>query len=86
MGLYASARQKYYDGTRRTYMKPDDGLSLLNLGVLNVFEIQKSRKGDFALHDGTGFEGGELRLAAFDGQKWLFFDISASPKEAKGKP
>ena len=32
MGLYAMARQKYYDGTRRTYIKPDAGLSLLNLG------------------------------------------------------
>ena len=80
MGLHPSARQKYYDGTRRTYVKPDDGLSLLNLGVVNVFEIEKSRKGDFVLHDGTGFEDGEPRLAVFSGQKWLFFDITTSPK------
>ena len=80
MGLHPSARQKYYDGTRRTYVKPDDGLSLLNLGVVNVFKIEKSRKGDFVLHDGTGFEDGEPRLAVFSGQKWLFFDITALPK------
>ena len=85
LGLYPSARQKYYDGTRRTYINPDDGLSLLNLGRVNVFEIEKSRDGDFVLHDGTGFEDGEPRLAVFNGRKWLFFDISASRKVAKGK-
>ena len=83
MGLYAMARQKYYDGTRRTYIKPDAGLSLLNLGVVNVFEIEKSRKGDFVLHDGTGFEDSEPRLAVFNGDQWLFFRISASPQQAK---
>ena len=83
MGLYAMARQKYYDGTRRTYIKPDAGLSLLNLGVVNVFEIEKSRKGDFVLHDGTGFEDSEPRLAVFNGDQWLFFRISASPQQVK---
>ena len=52
---------------------------------MNVFEIEKSRKGDLALHDGTGFEDGQPRLAVFNGQKWLFLDIAASPKEEKEK-
>ena len=80
LGLHRSARQKYYDGTRRTYVKPDAGLSLLNLGLVNVFKIATSRKGDFVLHDGTGFKDGEPRLAVFSGNKWLFFDITAAPK------
>ncbi len=58
---------------------------LLNLGVVNVFEVEKSRKGDFVLHDGTGFEDGEPRLAVFSGQKWLFFGITASPKQVSKK-
>ena len=83
MGLYPAARQMYYDGSRRTYIKPDSGLSILNLGRVNVFQIEKPRDGDFALHDGPGFEDGEPRLAVFNGQEWLFFDIADSPKEVK---
>jgi len=77
----ASGLQKYYDaGTRRTYIKPDAGTSLLNLGMTNVFEIKAPRKGDVAFHDGTGFKDGRPRLAGYDGKEWLFFDSALSPK------
>ena len=77
-------QQKYYDtGTRRTYIKPDAGTSLLNLGMTNVFEIAAPRKGDVAFHDGTGFKDGKPRLAGYDGKEWLFFDFALSPEVVK---
>ena len=87
MGWVAERRQKFYDnGMRRTYVMPDAGQSLLNLGMTNVLEIARPRKGDFALHDGTGFEDKAPRLAVYDGKQWLFFSLERPPaglKEAK---
>ena len=65
--------QAYHDGRRRTYVNPDSSGSLMNLGLTNVNKIIKPRKGDIAMHDGTGFPDAQPRLALFDGKKWVFF-------------
>ena len=68
----------YDEGTRRTYINPDASGSLLNLSVQNVYKLHTPHTGDVALHDGSGFKDGLLRLAAFDGKKWIFFNIDNS--------
>jgi hypothetical protein len=68
---------KSYDGgIRRRYVKPDSGTAFLNLGVTNVLEVEEARRGDLALHDGTGFEDGRQRLAIYNGERWMFFELS----------
>ena len=87
MGGYSDSRswgQKYYDeGTLRTYIKPDEGQSLLNLGMTDVNKFVNPHKGDFVLHDGTGFDDSEPRLAIYNGKKWVFFDTVPSAEEPK---
>lgn len=64
-----------YDGIYRTYVNPDKGLSLFNLGMVNVFDVTKARKGDILVHDGTGFKDNKPRLSVYDGKEWVFFKI-----------
>lgn len=78
-----SALYRSYDGgARRTYVKPDDGVSLLNLGRCDVFAIPAPQDGDFAMHDGSGFADGKPRLAVYDGKAgtWLFFGLDQAPE------
>jgi hypothetical protein len=72
--------QGYIDGRRRTYADPDSSGSLMNLGLTNVFKINRARRGDVAMHDGTDFADGQARLALFDGTKWVFFKPEEVPK------
>lgn len=65
--------KSYDSGTRRTYVNPDDGGSLFNMGIQNVHEIERPRRGDVALHDGSGFDDGLIRQAVYDGERWVFF-------------
>jgi len=66
-------------GVRRIYIKPDEGISLINLGVMDVRKIKGARRGDIAIHNGAGFDDGEARLAIFDGKKWIYFAKVAGP-------
>ena len=62
---------RYYDGISRTYIKPDEGVSLLNLGIMDVRKIKSPKAGDIAIHDGSGLEDGKACLVMFDGKKWI---------------
>jgi len=64
---------------RRTYQMPDKGVALMNLGVIDVRKIKGARRGDIAIHDGSGYTDGQPRLAVFNGRKWVFFSISPQP-------
>jgi len=68
-------------GIRRTYIKADSGLSLLNLGTVDVRKIKGAKEGDIAIHDGSGFEDGKPRLAIFDGKEWIYFSPSGLPQQ-----
>ena len=72
---------RQYDGMTRTYLNPDAGLSLLNLGVRNVYEVTHPKRGDLLLHDGTRFPDGKPRLAVYDGSQWLFFSPVLAPEK-----
>jgi len=66
----APTTPRSYDGTHRTYVRPDRGLALLNLGIMNVLEIDKPRAGDLAIQDGTGLADGRPCLTLYDGSTW----------------
>ncbi len=64
---------RYYDGVNRTYIKPDAGISLVNLGLMDVKKIKNPEAGDIAIHDGSGLKGSRLSAVFFDGGKWISF-------------
>jgi len=66
-------------GIRRTYQMPDKGIALMNLGVLDVRKIRGARRGDIAIHNGSGYADGQPRLAVYNGRQWVFFSISPAP-------
>jgi len=65
---------QYFDGIRRKYVMPDEGISLTNLGVIDVRKISKPKAGDIAIHDGSGFSDKKKRFAFFNGRQWIFFE------------
>ena len=64
---------------RRTYQMPDKGIALMNLGVVDVRKIEGARRGDIAIHNGSGYADGQPRLAVYNGKQWVFFSISPAP-------
>jgi hypothetical protein len=56
---------------------PDQGVSLLNLGVMNVLAIKHPKAGDIAIHNGAGVKDGKPCLVMFNGSKWIRFTASA---------
>jgi len=68
-------------GIRRDYVQADKGISLLNLGTIDVRTIKGARAGDIAIHNGAGFADGKARLAVFDGKEWMYFAEDSKPEE-----
>ena len=64
---------RYYDGINRTYVRPDEGVSLVNLGMMDVRKIKSPEAGDIAIHDGSGLADEKPRFVMFDGTKWISF-------------
>jgi len=71
---------RYYDGVNRTYIKPDEGTSLINLGVMDVRKIKSPKKGDIAIHNGSGTKDGKPCPVFFDGKRWISFTTGAELK------
>ena len=68
-------------GLRRTYIKADEGASILNLGTMDVRKMPGPKEGDIAIHDGSGFADGKKRLAIYDGKEWQYFRLTPPPEE-----
>lgn len=82
----APGRQQHFDGRKRTYVDPDSSGSLMNFGLVNVYKLDRPRKGDVAMHDGTNFADKQARLALFDGVKWVFFKPDAENDRKTKQP
>jgi len=54
-------------------VRPDEGVSLLNLGMMDVRKIESPEAGDIAIHDGSGLTDRKPCLVMFDGKKWISF-------------
>ena len=68
---YKPYEPRDYNGTSRTYIKPDAGASLLNLGIMDVRKINHPKAGDIAVHDGSGMAVAKPCFVMFDGNDWV---------------